>query len=81
MENKLSIHDKAIRLIEGGIVEVDGHSVRVIKIPDGFEPCANCKMDCLCHVGSEMCSVCIECCEISKRSCIIEFARTSKNRP
>ena len=73
MKNKLSIHEKAIRLIEGGIVDVDGHSVKLVQIPDKFDTCNDCEMDCLCHIGTEMCDVCIECVEISKKNCILEL--------
>ena len=80
MKNKQSIHEKAIRLIEGGIVEVDGPSVKLVKIPDSFDTCDSCEMDCLCHIGSEMCYVCIECVEISKKNCILELVTSSRNR-
>lgn len=46
---KESLHDKAIRLVEGGIVQVDGHAVRAIKAPIDENPCDVCEMDCLCH--------------------------------
>ena len=75
-----SIHEKAIRLIEGGIVDVDGHSVRLMKIPDVFDTCYHCDMDCLCHTGTEMCDVCIECVEISKKNCILKLVISSSNR-
>ena len=80
MNMEQSIHEKAIRLIEGGIVEVDGHSVRLVKIPDMFDTCSNCEMDCLCHTGTEMCDVCIECVEISKKNCILKLVISSRNR-
>ena len=80
MKNKQCIHEKAIRLIEGGIVEVDGHSVRLVKIPDMFDTCNNCEMDCLCHTGTEMCDVCIECVEISKKNCMLKLVISSRNR-
>ena len=80
MKDKQSIHEKAIRLIEGGIVEVDGHSARLVEIPDSFDTCYHCEMDCLCHTGTEMCSVCIECVEISKKNCILELVTSSSNR-
>lgn len=80
MENKQSIHEKAIRLLEGGIVDVDGHSVKLVNIPDMFDTCNSCEMDCLCHIGTEMCNVCIECVEISKKNCILKFVRSSRNR-
>lgn len=55
------IHDKAIRLIEGGVVEVDGLFVRAIKACIDYECCQQCNMDCLCHNGTEMMDVCNEC--------------------
>ena len=81
MEKKLSVHEKAIRLIEGGIVDVDGHSVSLVVIPDSIDTCHHCEMDCLCHIGTEMCNVCIECVRISKKNCILEFPKPSSNRP
>lgn len=56
-----SIHEKAIRLVEGGIVEVDGVFVRAIKAPVDYITCEVCDMDCLCHLGTEMADVCEEC--------------------
>lgn len=66
---KESVHKKAIRLIEGGIVEVDGHFVKLGKNQDIFDPCLCCKMDCLCHSGTEMCEVCKECDDITGMDC------------
>lgn len=80
MKDKQSIHEKAIRLIEGGIVDVDGHSVKLVVIPDTFGTCILCEMDCLCHIGTEICDVCIECVEISKKNCILELVTSSRNR-
>lgn len=45
---KKGLHDKAIRLIEGGLVEVDGLVVRAVKVPSFFDACNECEMDCLC---------------------------------
>lgn len=73
MKDKRSIYEKAIRLIEGGIVDVDGHSVKLVQIPDKFDTCSDCEMDCLCHIGTEMYYVCIECVGISKKNCILEL--------
>lgn len=77
MEKKQSIHEKAIRLLEGGIVDVDGYSVRVKKTGSYWDACMDCKMDCLCHLGSEMELVCKECDSISQRNCILEFPKPS----
>lgn len=71
MKKKENIHDKAIRLVEGGIVEVDGLSVKLHREPYIFDPCFCCDMDSLCHKGSEMCSVCEECDRITKNDCLL----------
>ena len=80
MKNKQSIHKKAIRLIEGGIVDVDGHSVRLIKYFSDSVSCELCDMDCLCHRGSEMCNVCVECTSIVKVQCCLKLVTSSSNR-
>lgn len=50
MDKKLkSLHERAIRLVEGGVVQVDGYVVRAIKAPIDELPCNVCDMDCLCH--------------------------------
>ena len=80
MKMKQIFHEKAIRLIEGGIVDVDGHSVKLVTIPDMFDTCNSCDMDCLCRIGTEMCYVCIECVGISKKNCILKLVTSSSNR-
>ena len=65
MMEKLSVHDKAIRLLEGGVVEADGLFMRCGQyVGDGIS-CDECNMDCLCHEGSEICSLCYECDDIA----------------
>lgn len=68
---KKSIHEKAIRLVEGGIVDVDGHSVKLGKKPYIFDPCFFCEMDCICHQGNEMFTVCKECDKITQMDCFL----------
>ena len=68
---KMSVHEKAIRLVEGGIVDVDGHPVKLVKYNEIFDPCYCCKMDCLCHIGTEMCEVCMECDSITNMNCYL----------
>lgn len=77
MKMKQSIHEKAIRLVEGGIVEVDGHCVKLVKLPDIFDPCYCCEMDCLCYSGNEMCYVCEECDAISQMDCFLTLIEQS----
>lgn len=74
MKKKESVHEKAIRLIEGGIVNVNGHSVKLVKNPYLFDPCFCCEMDCLCHFGTDMHLVCRECDDITKMDCFLTFA-------
>lgn len=76
---KETVHEKAIRLIEGGIVNVDGHFVRLIARPYIDDPCYLCSMDCLCHIGNEMCSVCVECESITRMKGYLIFAYLQKN--
>lgn len=80
MKDKQSIHEKAIRLIEGGIVNVDGHSVKLVNVPDMLYTCNSCEMDCICHNETEMCDVCIECVKISKKNCMLKLVTSSSNR-
>lgn len=70
-KKKKSVHEKAIRLVEGGIVEVDGHQVKLVKYNEIFDTCYSCKMDCLCYIGTEMCEVCMECHRIINRTCFL----------
>lgn len=55
------IHDKAIRLLEGGIVDADGHSVKLGRISKIFDECIVCEMDSLCHEGTEIHALCCRC--------------------
>lgn len=74
---KNSIHEKAIRLVEGGIVNVDGHSVKLSKEPYIFDPCFCCEMDSLCHFGTEMHLVCRECDKITQMDCFLVLIESS----
>ena len=77
----MTIHDKAIRLVEGGIVEVDGLCVALRHEPYIFDPCFVCELDSICHKGNNICSVCEECDAITKKDCflvLIEVERTKK---
>ena len=61
---QVSLHDKAIRLVEGGVVECGGHFVGFKKCScDGF-PCRFCEVDCACH--GEILDLCLECCSLAK---------------
>lgn len=66
-----TLHEKAIRLVEGGIVEVSGISVIMRHEPDIFNPCFVCDMDSLCHSGNEICKLCQECDLITGEDCCL----------
>lgn len=66
-----SVHDQAIRLIEGGIEEIDGHYVALVHAPYIFDPCFVCELDCICHKGNAFCNVCEECDSITNEDCFL----------
>ena len=70
----MNIHDKAIRLLEGGFVKIDGNWFKVRKLPADYEDhaCMICELDSLCTM--EHTDVCAECEVISKRKCFLELA-------
>lgn len=72
-ENKKvnSLHEKAVRLCEGGIVEVDGLSVKLRLDKYIFDPCIVCEMDSLCHKGNDICDLCEECDSLIKEDCYL----------
>lgn len=73
---KQTIHEKAIRLIEGGQVDVDGHCVKMKRAKCIPDTCYLCEMDCICRRGSEMYYVCIECDQITLGHCYLELVTT-----
>lgn len=66
-----TLHEKAIRLIEGGVVEISGMSVRMRHEPYIWDPCRLCDMDCLCIMGNDICNLCVECDTILGEDCIL----------
>lgn len=67
-----SIHSKAIRLLEGGIVQVDTHWVRAVSLFYESDSCEACSMDCAC--SAEMSALCSEIDCISGKPHILKFA-------
>lgn len=75
----ITIHEKAIRLIEGGFADADGHRVKLGEPALIYDPflvssCYGCKMDCLCHEGTEMFDLCVECDSITGKDCYLTLA-------
>ena len=60
--NQTEIHEKAIRLLEGGHVEIDGHFVFAQIASDQTFPCECCDLDAICTRDSNaLMDVCMEC--------------------
>lgn len=67
------LHEKAIRLVEGGHEQTEGLSVRLIKAPYVTDSCMECEMDSLCHKGNEICDLCCECERIVGYACYLKL--------
>lgn len=68
MEKSLSykdVHTKAIRLLEGGVVEVGGLFLRALEFSGVTDPCDYCDLDSACRTPIN--EVCKECDLISGR--------------
>ena len=72
------IHEKAIKLIEGGQVDVDGHCIRLKYATGTWNSCMQCKMDSICRKDGEMYSVCMECDYITQDDCYLELVTNDK---
>lgn len=53
------LHEKAVRLCEGGCVCIQGHFVKTGTISMEVSECDFCEMDSICR--SEMVELCVEC--------------------
>ena len=75
-KKELTVHDKAIRLIEGGFVEFDGHVVAAKVAPNDSFSCDICEMDSICHVG--MAELCEEVSSIKQKDYYLVLAENLK---
>lgn len=70
----MSIHEKAIRLAEGGIVEIDGYFVRAVQFFGNDTPCNYCEMDCICGgLAPNMTELCEETFSVAKHNLILKL--------
>jgi hypothetical protein len=53
-----SIHEKAIRLLEGGLVEIDGLVFSIDEAGPEDDPCYTCELDSIC--SKNILNVCLE---------------------
>ena len=58
-QKEMTLHDKAVRLCEGGVVECMGHYVKAKAVKTDGIPCIDCKMDSICR--DELSDLCAEC--------------------
>ena len=75
---KVTEHDKAIRLLEGDIVEIDANWFRLKRFPDGYygNSCEECELDSICR--QEHTDICGECEAISNQRCMLELASAGR---
>ena len=74
MKKVNSLHAMAVRLAEGGIVEIGGQFVRAKKVVCVDNPCNLCNMDCVC--GEELSKLCSEVDKYTHSPNILEFLST-----
>lgn len=56
--NKQSVHEQAIRLLEGGIVELDNLCFSMTEVDSDDEACWVCELDSIC--SQNIINVCVE---------------------
>lgn len=74
------VHEKAIRLIEGGVIEIEGNWFRLRRFPDYYDDiaCWECNLDSICRY--EHVDICAECETILHRKCCLELAHNRRIR-
>lgn len=72
MAKKMSLHEMAIRLCEGGIVEYGGYGIKAVQCDGDDNPCYLCEMDCICDL--EMTDLCAECDGITRSKHFLKLA-------
>lgn len=75
-KKELSLHDKAVRLCEGGVVEFQGHFLRAGDYYGDDNPCYYCNMDSICTL--DMPDLCAECDELTDSKHILILANKRK---
>lgn len=66
LKKTLSDHDKAIRLLEGGLVEIDGLVFSIDEAGPEDDPCYSCQLDSICSPNIQ--SICMEADMITRTS-------------
>lgn len=68
------LHQNAIRLLDGGAVEVDGYTVMLEGAYYLADPCNVCEVYSICHKYSDMYYLCMECDFVSGKDCVLKFS-------
>ncbi len=68
---RLTLHEKAIQLCEGGIVEINGLCLRASTIKEGFNSCQDCCMGSACD--EDISKLCAECDQYNHKNHILEI--------
>ena len=63
-KKELSDHDKAIRLLEGGLVEIDGLVFSIDEAGPEDDPCYSCELDSIC--SQNILNICMEADKITR---------------
>lgn len=71
-----TLYAKAVRLAEGGVVEIAGHFVRAVNVPNAENPCMECEMDSACRM--EMTDLCAELDAYTRSKNLLKFAYKKK---
>lgn len=72
----LSLHDMAVRLCEGGVVECQGHFIKAEEYYGDVIPCYDCEMDSICH--DDMKELCAECDSLTNSCYLLKLANEQK---
>lgn len=68
-KKKMTLHDYAVRLCEGGQIWFNQHSIRTEIALGECDTCMLCKMDCICNEDFQ--ELCIECESITHKPHIL----------
>lgn len=71
-KKRMTLHDMAVRLCEGGTVEYDSLFLKAMVVPNEVNACDVCRMDCLCHDAMD--NLCSECDDYDRRKHLLYLA-------
>ena len=71
-KKETSLHDLAVRLCEGGVIDYDGFALKAKDVGHEENPCYLCAMDSTCNMA--MTDLCAECDGVTHTKHILMFA-------